>query len=167
MYEALAIAQHHGVPTRLLDFTYDPFVAGFFAADKPSDSAESIGVWCIDLERVYLAAREVGRPFELVTVAGDQNRNLAAQKGLFVVDRCAGFGARELEDRIRAHISNSKGGDIAIADHAVKKFSLPIAERSELLDLLSRIGIDRAHLMPSFSGVVQELEARRARRTAH
>ena len=28
-----AIAQHSGVPTRLLDFTHDPFVAAYFAAD--------------------------------------------------------------------------------------------------------------------------------------
>jgi hypothetical protein len=165
LYEALAIAQHHGVPTRLLDFTYDPLVAAFFAADEPPDSAERICVWCIDLERVHLAAREVGRPFELVTVAGEHNRNLAAQKGLFVLDRCAGLGARELEDRIRAHVLHAAGGDIAIADGAVKKFSLPMAERSELLDLLSRLGVDRAHLMPSFSGVVKELKARRNRRT--
>lgn len=30
---AYALAQHAGVPTRLLEFTYDPFVAAFFAAE--------------------------------------------------------------------------------------------------------------------------------------
>ena len=58
--EALAIAQHHGVPTRLLDFSYDPMVACFFAAydaweimDRPSleeklAREESMAVWAIE-----------------------------------------------------------------------------------------------------------------------
>jgi hypothetical protein len=166
LYEALALAQHHGVPTRLLDFTYDPLVAAFFAATHPTN-AERFGVWCVDLQLVDLAAREVGRPFELVTVPGLQNKNLAAQKGLFLLDRWRSSGYGCLEDRIRDYVTSRKGGDTAEVDMAIKKFSLPRSECSELLDLLSRLGIDRAHLMPSFSGVVEELKARRDRRTAH
>ena len=33
LYELLAIAQHHGILTNLIDFTTDPAVAGFFSAD--------------------------------------------------------------------------------------------------------------------------------------
>ena len=42
--EWLALMQHHGAPTRLLDFTWSPYVAAFFALERATDDA---AIWAI------------------------------------------------------------------------------------------------------------------------
>jgi len=49
-YEWLALAQHHGVPTRILDWTYNPLIALFFAVEKEYEKDGRIYIdWGIPL----------------------------------------------------------------------------------------------------------------------
>lgn len=48
--EWLALMQHHGSPTRLLDFTWSPYVAAFFALERATDDA---AVWAINLPLLW------------------------------------------------------------------------------------------------------------------
>jgi len=49
LWVRLAVAQHHGLPTRLLDWTISPKVAVHFATFEEEHYDKDAAVWCIDV----------------------------------------------------------------------------------------------------------------------
>ena len=180
LWSLIGLVQHHGLPTRFLDWSRSPLVAAYFASKdaietrtsipEPTKRPEKLGVWVcsstiLDSENIT-PKPEVA----LVTVPRAWNPNLHAQQGLFTL-----YIPQIMEDDAPV---DTKSFDqviyslkpIGIADHLVslqgprmRLLTLPVIQSNRLLDLLVKSGVSAATLFPGFGGVAQAVRERRNR----
>lgn len=163
----LALMQHHGAPTRLLDFTKSPFVAAFFALEDATDDAavfalNTPALWnakpinCPELTKDTIDPRADGN-FETyfasntheVVWLGEPNemdRRLLAQSGTFVMP---GVVDRPVEDILQGYPS---------PDTLLKKLIIPAKEiREECMRSLYRMNVTNATLFPDLDGLAKSI----------
>jgi hypothetical protein len=169
-WEELFSAQHHGVPTRLLDWTYSPLVAAFFAT-RPYDGDERIrAVWRLDWQKLHRAflfpqlamlPRDLdslfddgghaspwqlfvrspnAHPFACVVEPPSLDQRIAAQSAVFTM--CSDK-TQSFDDFLREH---------ELAD-ALTRYIIPAASVARLRDQLDLVGIDERRLFPDLDGV--------------
>jgi hypothetical protein len=172
-WEVLVAAQHHGLPTRLLDWTYSPLVAAHFATLSGEPKSDRV-VWRLDWKSVHRCFRlpelalliqdlegilGSGRPmtpWALFSGAADAkpfacmfeppslNARIVAQSATFTL--CS--DKRVPFDRfLEGHGLGS----------VLTKFIIPAREAARFRDQLDLVSVDERRLFPDLDGVAAEI----------
>lgn len=166
--ETTALAQHHGIPTRLLDFTTDPLRALFFATSD-SDS-DFICVWAIRLNILGQLSRDNYRmqmqdnkrfsEYSTLEVPSIGNEFLRNQKGLFVYPKFPYeyYGVNGCFPTLEDFVEDFYGKrEENFPFRPIRKITLPRNQVSELRRKIQREDITLSRLMPTYDNVVREI----------
>ena len=158
-WRRVVLAQHHGLPTRLLDWTSKPLVALYFAVkpnlpNSPDTAKSDSAVFVVTKERskvfsVRALARENGNPPCYTYAKGDD-------PGF--------FWAPDVHQRVTLQgsvfsICREPGTEPNKEGFKEPAFIIPAARRTDIRNELREFGINEASLFPDLDGIARSLLA--------
>jgi hypothetical protein len=178
LIEWLALMQHHGAPTRLLDLTKSPFIAAYFAFEQCElENNSHVAIWCINIDHLKKRSLEIlseefsdalketdnlinEKLFEKVFYKNNRslvfpvepfrmNRRYSLQQSIFV---STGISDTPLMDQLSFLQDDMK--------KAVLKIEIPASEKNEALRNLQTMNLNRASLFPDLDGYASSLRLR-------
>ncbi|GEK71612.1 MULTISPECIES: FRG domain-containing protein [Halomonas] len=153
-YPLLAAAQHHGVPTCLLDWSRRSYVAAYFAASSAladCPGSDQLAIWVLDTNQ-WWTWDGVG----YIELPGATSVNLAAQDGVFTVSTREAHTRGELEATALEELVGMRGD--SVDDPTVFwKLTLPQHQAPKLLALCAELGVKGSTMFPGYEGVAREI----------
>ena len=171
----MSLAKHHGLPTRMLDWSYSPYVAMHFATQNLKDFNEDGAIWCVDYTKTNeLLPKALRKQLEgdetnifTAEVLGRVASSLEDFDALGHDDFVLFFEPPSLDDRITnqfALFSIPSGADLKLEDllrkrdGAYRRIVIPSALKWEVRDKLDQANITERVLFPGLDGLSQWLK---------
>ena len=136
--EFLFLAQHYGLPTRLLDWTYNPLIALYFACCSNFSKNGVVYKSYPFSRKIFNENKDDILSFPTITllIPNVTNVRYKIQNGLFVL-----YPEPWKED----------------FEHISSKYIIPATYKRNILNQLEKIGITRSFIMPSLDSLCKDI----------
>lgn len=150
--EFVSYLQHNGFPTPLLDWTFSPYIAAYFAFEGVNHfdpQSEYVSIYCFDKQAwsgKYRQEYDISHESDHVSILQPRmvgNHKLSLQQGCFTFSNVI-----DVEKHIRSHEGTQ--------NEFLTKYDLSVLERPKVIAELSLMGISAVQLTPSVESVCKK-----------
>lgn len=148
------LAQHFGVPTRLLDWSRDPLVALFFSVEDRRAQSDSAVFMILPDARIDPEKITNSTSYKAIAITPPAiDRRIPAQKSEFTWHPYGPSDAPFVPIDSRPDMGNQVTDGHGHSVRGFAKIIIPSAQRPSLRHHLLQMGVDRRNLFPGLDGV--------------